>query len=82
MTRQVPLVEQELITFPEHTSPPVFSGVCTAQSIVFGSVLLIIVCHICPFLLATVLSVPQFTTSDYSFGIFKLFRSQANETKY
>ena len=35
LTRQVQLVEQELLTLPEHmSSPPVFSGVCVTQSLV------------------------------------------------
>ena len=60
---EVPLVEQELLTLPEHLSPPtVFS---------FGH------CVVCPFvlfLLAIVLSVLlRFSDSDYPFGIFKLF---------
>jgi len=36
LTRRVPLVEQELLTLPEHmSSPPVFSGVCVTRSLVF-----------------------------------------------
>jgi len=35
LTRQVPLVEQELLTLPEHlSSPPVFSGVRVTRSLV------------------------------------------------
>jgi hypothetical protein len=35
LTRRVPLVEQELPTLPEHlNSPPVFSGVRVARSLV------------------------------------------------
>ena len=35
LTRRVPLVEQELLTFPEHlSSPPVFSGVRITRSLV------------------------------------------------
>ena len=35
VTRQVPLVEQELLTLPEHlSSPPFFSGVCVTRSLV------------------------------------------------
>jgi hypothetical protein len=34
LTRRVPLVEQELLTLPEHlSSPPVFSGVCVTRSL-------------------------------------------------
>jgi hypothetical protein len=44
-TRRVSLVEQELLTLPEHLSlPPIFGGVCVAQfvvfSVVFGELLL------------------------------------------
>ena len=36
LTRRVPLVEQELLTLPEHqSSPPFFSGVCANRSWVF-----------------------------------------------
>jgi hypothetical protein len=35
LTRRVPLVEQELLTLPEHlSSPPVFSGVRVTRSLV------------------------------------------------
>ena len=35
LTRRVPLVEQELFTFPEHlSSSPIFSGVCVTRSLV------------------------------------------------
>ena len=35
LTRQVPLVEQELLTLPEHlSSPPAFSGVRVTRSLV------------------------------------------------
>jgi hypothetical protein len=35
LTRQVPLVEKELLTLPEHlSSPPVFIGVCVTRSLV------------------------------------------------
>ena len=58
LTRQVPLVEQELPTLPEHMgSPAAFSGARVIRSLVF--------------LLAIVLSVLlRFTDSDYPFGIF------------
>jgi hypothetical protein len=40
VTRQVPLVEQELLTLPEHlSSPPFFSGVCVTRSLVYVYVL-------------------------------------------
>jgi hypothetical protein len=76
LTRRVPLVEQELLTLPEHlSSSPVFNvGSCYS---IFR-----FMCMFCrslfvflPFyLLAIVLSVLfLFTASDYPFDIFKLF---------
>jgi hypothetical protein len=71
-------VEQELPTFPEHpSSTPVFSGVRVTRSIV----LLIIVCPFVLSLLAFVLSVLQYTNSDYTFGIFKLFLEEPPRPK-
>ena len=75
LTRRVPLVEQELITLPEHpSSPPIFSGVRVTWSLV------VYVCFVdrcfVLFLLAIVLSVLLlYTDSDYPYGIFKLFLS-------
>jgi hypothetical protein len=65
------LLEQELLTLPEHmSSPPVFSGVHVTQS----SVYMYVVCPFVLFLLAIMLSVLLwYTDSDYPFGIFKLF---------
>jgi hypothetical protein len=63
VTWQMPHVEQELLSLPEHLSSSlVLVGLCC--SIFQCSVLLIIV----PFLLTIVLSVLWFTTSDYPFG--------------
>ena len=67
LTRRVPLVEQELLTLPEHmSSRPVFSAVRVTRSLV------LCVCFVdrcCPFvlsLLAIVFSVLlRFTVSDY-----------------
>ena len=60
LTRQVPLVEQELLTLPEYS---IFSFMC-----MFCRSLFIL------FLLVIVLSVLfRFTDSDYPFDIFKLF---------
>jgi hypothetical protein len=60
LTRRVPLVEQELLTLPEHliSSPPVFSVVRDTRS------LALCVCF-----------VDRYTDSDYSgiYDIFKLF---------
>ena len=69
----MPLVEQELLTLPDHIrSPPVFSGVRITRYLV----LYFVVCPFVLFLLAIVLSVLlRFTDSDDPFGIFKLFLS-------
>ena len=58
----------ELLTLPGHmSSPPGFSGVCVAQSLVFCVVF-------CPLYLAILLSLLlRFTVVDYHFVIFKLF---------
>ena len=63
VTRQVPLVEQELLTLPEHlSSAPVCNGVHVSRSLV----LCIIFCRSLFVLLAIVLSVLlRFTDSDY-----------------
>jgi hypothetical protein len=64
LTRRVPLVEQKLLTLPEHLSSPRF---------LVGFVLLdlLFICMFCRslfFLLAIVSSVLKFTASDYSFN--------------
>jgi len=72
LTRRMSLVEQELLTRPEHLrSPPVFSGVRVTRPLVLcvfcGSLFVL-------FLLAIVLSVLlRYTDSDYPFRIFKPF---------
>ena len=50
LTRRVSLVEQELLTLPEHmSSPPVFSGICATRSLVlcvcFVDCCLSFLCH-------------------------------------
>ena len=71
----VPLVEQELLTIPEHlSSPPVFSGVRVTRSLALCECLVdrcLLLCLFFP--LAIVFSVLRYTHSDYPFGIFKLF---------
>ena len=65
------LVEQELLTLPEHpSSPPVFSGVHVTWSLFF----FVMFCRslFVLFLLAIVWSFLRFTASDYPFGIFTL----------
>ena len=68
LTRRVPLVEQDLLTIPEHlTSPPVFSGVRVTRSLVLYIYIVDRCLFFCTF------SVPlRYTDSDYPFGIFKL----------
>ena len=73
LTRQVPLVEQELPTLPDHLSSfPVFSGVYVARSLVL-CVGFVDSCFFPFVLLAIVLSVLRYADSDYPFGIFKSF---------
>ena len=64
-------MEQGLPTRPEHMiSPPVLSGVHVARSLVFSSVLKMVVF----FPLVIVLSDHRYLTVSYHpFGIFKLF---------
>ena len=73
VTRRVPLVEQELLTLPEHLSSPlIVSRVRAVWSLVFC----VVFCRslFVLFLLPMVLSVFHwFTASDYPFGIFKHF---------
>ena len=74
LPRRVQLVEQELLTLPEHlSSPPVFSGVR------FTRCLVLCVCFVdrclsfCPFSFSHYIICPSsIYASDYSFGIFKL----------
>ena len=71
LTRRVPLVEQELLTLPEHViSPPVFRGVRVTRFAVLCVMLFVL------FLLAIVLSVLlRYTDFHYPFRIFKLLLS-------
>ena len=63
-------MEQELPILLEHLiSPPVFSGVCVARSLVFCAVS----CKSLLVLLVIALSVLRFTASDFPYGIFKFF---------
>ena len=68
-TQWVRLVEEELLTLPKHMiSPQVFNRVRIAQYLVFCV-------NVCPFVLFTIVlsAFLQFTASDFSFDIFKLF---------
>jgi len=73
LTPRVPLVEQELLTIPQHLSwPPVFSWVRVNRSLVLCVCFVDRCLSFCTF--SIVLSVLlRFTDSDYHFGIFKLF---------
>ena len=73
------LVEQELLTLPEHLSSFTFQwGTCYS---IFSFMCMFCKQLFVPFLLAIVLPVLRFTNSDYPFGIFKLFRSQLDEIR-
>ena len=85
LTRRVPLVEQELLTLPEHlSSPPFLVGFLLLNLLFYMYVLSIVVCPFVVFLLAIVLSVLlRYTVSDCPFGIYKLFLSRIIDyTKY
>ena len=71
----MPLVEQELLTLPEHLrSPPVFSEVRVTRFLVLCVCFVDRCLSFCTFFLAIALSVLlRYTDSDYRSGIFKLF---------
>jgi len=75
LTRRVSLVEQKLLTLPEHmTSPPVFSGVRVTRSLVLSVCFVDRCLSFCTFSFGACVSVLlRYTDSDCSFGIFKLF---------
>jgi hypothetical protein len=75
LTRRVPLVEQEQLTFPEHPSSVlVFSGVCVTRSLVLCVCFVDHCLSFCPFL---PLCCPSFDLriliTPFGFGILKLF---------
>ena len=71
LTRQVPLVEQELLIIPKHlSSPPVFSGVRVTRSLVLCVCFVDCCLSFVLFLLAIVLYV---LLRYMDSGIFKLF---------
>jgi len=86
----VPLVEQELLTLPEHlSSPSGFSGVRATRLLVLYVCFVDRCLSFCFFLFTTVLSVLllltivlsvllRYTDSDYPFGILKLFYRKQN----
>ena len=71
----MPLVEQELLTLPEHLSSPLdFSEVRVTRSLVLFVCFVDRCLSFCTFSFGLVLSVLlRYTDSDYPFGIFKLF---------
>ena len=72
LTWQVPHVEQELLSFPEHfSSLLVFNGVRVTLSLV----ICVVFCRplFALFLLVIALSVLSIMASDNSFGIFKIY---------
>jgi hypothetical protein len=76
VTRRVPLVEQELLTFPEHLSlPPVFCGVRVTRSLIFSVEFCRSFFVILSFFLLTIVLFfrLRFTASAYPCDIFKRF---------
>ena len=74
LIRRMPLVEQELLSLPEHlNSPPVLMGFVLLDLQVYVYVLQNVVYPFVLLLLIIVLSVLyRYTDSDYRFGIIKL----------
>ena len=75
LRRRVPLVEQELLTLPEHlSSSPILSGIRVTRSLVLCVCFLNNCVSFCPFSLGHRVVCPfSIYDSDYPFGIFKLF---------
>jgi hypothetical protein len=80
VTRQVPLVEQELLIFLKQISlPPFFIGGLTCSIFSFQcSGMSIVVWRCIPFLLTIVMSVLRIRVSEYFFGVFKFLLKQEN----
>ena len=80
VTRRVPHVEHELLTLPENmSSPPVFSAVRFARSLVFHIVFCGSLFVILSFIVLSDLL--QFTASNCHVGIFKLFFNNSVQLK-
>ena len=81
LTRRVQLVEQELLTFPQHmSSHPVFIRVCVTRSLV-----LCVCLSFCTFSFGHCVVLFRYTNSDHPFVIFKLFLTKnilANDEQY
>ena len=74
LTRRVLIVEQEMITIPEHlSSPPVFGGVRITRSLVWCLYFVDRFLCFCSFSFGHCVLCPSIYGSDYSFGIFKIF---------
>ena len=69
VARRILNVEQEMLTLSEPmSSPPVFSGICVARSLVFCVLWIVLCLFVLVFLLDIVLYVLlRFTSSDYPF---------------
>jgi hypothetical protein len=79
LTRRVPLVKQEQLTFLEHpSSVPVFSGVCVTRSLVLCVCFVDDCLSFCPFLPLCCLSFDlRILITPFGFGILKLFLRKA-----
>jgi hypothetical protein len=79
LTRRVPLVEPEQLTFLEHpSSVPVFSGVCVTRSLVLCVCFVDHCLYFCPFLPLCCLSFDlRIRITPFGFGILKLFLRKA-----
>ena len=83
VTWRVPLVEQELLTLPEHLSSHLvfYEGTCFWIFSFLFNALYIIVYPFVRFLWANVLSIRLwFTDSDYPFGIFNFLLVETRTT--
>ena len=78
VTRQVSLVEQELLTLPNHlSSPPVCNGVRVTRYLVLCVCFVDRCLSFCTFSFRhCVVCSSSYTNSDYPFGIFKLLIQQ------
>jgi hypothetical protein len=84
LTRRVPLVEQELLTLPEHlSSPPIVSGVRVARTLVLYVCFVDRCLSVCTFSFGhCVVCSSLIYVSDCPFGIFKLFLLKCSQCSY
>ena len=74
LTRRMSLLEQELLTIPEHLgSPPVYSGVRVTRSLVLCACFVDHCLSFCTFSFDHCVVCSSIYDSDYLLGIFKLF---------